>query len=111
MRLPTSLPTSVKPTVLAGIAAVTVVASLTASVTGAVRPVRSRSGRLYRPPSAVHWRVPHLLVRADDRTSMRDAIAVLRSETARTVVARTTAPVAAPSAVGSEVGRHAADAC
>lgn len=96
MRLPASLPTAVKPTVLAGVAAVTVVASLTASVTGAVRPVRSRSGRLYRPPSAVNWRVPHALVRSDDRMSMRDAIAAIRADAAAEAVGEATAAAAGP---------------
>ncbi len=75
MRVP--LPTNKRSAVVAGVAMVTMVASFSASMTGAVRPVRARGGRFYRPPSRVSWQAPSTLLRAPHETTMAEVMAML----------------------------------
>ena len=74
-RLP--LPTNKKTAVVTGVAMVTMVASLGATMTGAVRPVRARGGRFYRPPSGLVWQAPKSMLRSPRDMTMADAMAML----------------------------------
>ncbi|MEM7288129.1 MAG: hypothetical protein AAF480_17405 [Actinomycetota bacterium] len=74
-RLP--LPMNKKTAVVAGVAMVTMVASLGATMTGAVRPVRARGGRFYRPTSGLVWQAPRHALRPPREMTMVDAMAML----------------------------------
>ena len=71
------LPTNKKTAVVTGVAMVTMVASLGATMTGAVRPVRARGGRFYRPPSGLVWQAPKSMLRSPRDMTMADAMAML----------------------------------
>lgn len=71
------LPTNKKTAVVTGVAMVTMVASLGATMTGAVRPVRARGGRFYRPPSGLVWQAPRSMLRSPRDMTMADAMAML----------------------------------
>ncbi len=71
------LPTSRRSAVVSGVAVLTLAASLGATMTGAVRPVRARGGRFYRPPSGVVWQAGRTQLRNPKEMTMADALAMI----------------------------------
>ena len=71
------LPTNRRSAVVSGVAVLTLAASLGATMTGAVRPVRARGGRFYRPASGVVWQAGRAQLRTPKDMTMVDALAMI----------------------------------